>query len=333
MKHAADFSFNTIMKVSPMKGRQDSKLGVEIAIPKGSYCVVETGPSEGDDLAKSPSESTFDHSCETRNEVKRVIPASRRAKKHLRRHGHDAFGRDYVFLPKSLTFDAATKVVLESCTGLGSHVRNAITQWMMEPVTTCEGDLSYVTTSVICNQMRDTLNNGGILFGIEEDAVLKTCLIFREVSDEKPNGPLKLYTDVLAQHFAIVPPVSLGTTLLDAEKRQRQAVGKYVSRSMHLEDALTEWHSVYSPQKPHWYLSELAVASNYQGKGFGKEIMSTFCKLADRYQMDVYMECGTNVTDFFLGFDFRELAVKEVCPSNEERCNPLEVSIMLRTPN
>ena len=327
-------SFKTMTKAS-MEGRQDSKLGVEIAIPKGSHCFEERRPSVGHDLAHSPSESTFTHSSETRNDAKRFIPVSRRAEKHLRRHGHDTFGRNYVFFPKLLTFEAATKVVLESCTGLGSHERrNAITQWMMEPVTLSEGDLSYVTTSAICNQIRDTLDNGGILFGIEECGDLKACLMYREVvpSKEKQNGPLRRCTDVLAQHYAIVPPMSLGATLLDAEKRQRHAVGQYVNRSRLLEDAFTEWHSFYSPQKPHWYLSDLAVASKCQGKGFGKEMMTTFCKLADRYQMEVYLECGTNVTDFFLGFGFKELAVKDACPSNEECCSPLEVSIMLRTP-
>lgn len=326
-------SFSAMVKPSPMEGRQDSKLGVEIVIPKGSYSFVERPPST-DYLATSPSTSTLNDSTDRRNHAKRDVPFSRRAKQHLRRHGLDVFGRDYASFPKSMTFDAASKLVLASCTGIGTQQKNALSQWMMEPVNMSEGDLSFVTTSAICNQMRDTIGNGGVMFGIEEDEVLKACLIYREIdpSKGKPNGPLKRCSDVLAQNFSIVPPIGLGTTNLEAEQRRRRAVGEYVNRALHLEDAFTEWHESYSPQHTHWYLSDVAVAPIHQGKGFGQEMMTTFCKLADRYQVEVYLECGTGVTDFFLAFGFKEVALRQAWTSNEEPGNTLEVSILVRTP-
>ena len=156
------------------------------------------------------------------------------------------------------------------------------------------------------------------------------ALIFREVDSRKETkkGLLKRFADLCA----IVQLKSTETTEFVDHAQLRHNVGTHVVRAQKLEDSFTEWHQGYYGEKSHWYLSDVAVAPEYQGKGYGKDMMSTLTKLADRYQTDVYLECGTDITGFFCKFGFEELDVKQINSANEEGASTLAVSLMVRKP-
>jgi ribosomal protein S18 acetylase RimI-like enzyme len=47
------------------------------------------------------------------------------------------------------------------------------------------------------------------------------------------------------------------------------------------------------PERPHWYLSELGVRPQSQGKGLGSRLMFEVLELCDRKQLPAYLESST----------------------------------------
>lgn len=302
---------------------QDSKLGVEVEIIGSGPIPLKFGAGNSKKLSMSSS-------SETSPRTKRDMPTSRRAKHHLKHHGIDGFGRDYSFFPKMLNFHEASDLFGESYAGKSSCSKrsNGITHWMMEPLNMTEEYLIHLMTVAVGISIQDTLHNGGILFGINEGGILKAGLIFCEVrpSKDSRSRPLKRFADL----YALVHIKSAGMPASVDHRQRSHVVGAYVDRAQQLEDSFTEWHRCYCYDKPHWYLTDLAVGSEHQGKGYAKELISTLAKLADRYLMDIYLECSTNVTGFFSKFGFEQIDVNQTIAATKEDFSKLEVSLMIR---
>lgn len=227
-----------------------------------------------------------------------------------------------------LKFHDACEVIGEAYAGKDCKKKNRISQWMTEPLHIVNDELPHLTRILVGTSIHDTLNNGGVLFGIHENGTLKSCLLFREVdpSKEAKKGLLKRFADLCA----IVQLKSTETTEFVDHAQLRHNVGTHVVRAQELEDSFTEWHQAYYCEKSHWYLTDIAVAPEYQGQGYGKEMMSTLTKLADRYRIDLYLECGTDISAFFGKFGFEELDVKQIPSTIEDVARSLAVSLMVR---
>ena len=73
-----------------------------------------------------------------------------------------------------LKFHEACEVFGEAYAGKDCKKMNTIFQWMMEPLHIVKAALPHLITSVVGNSIHDTLNNGGVLFGINENGKLKS---------------------------------------------------------------------------------------------------------------------------------------------------------------
>jgi hypothetical protein len=182
------------------------------------------------------------------------MPTSRRAKHHLHHHGQNAFGRNYFFFPTMLKFHEACDVIGEAYAGKDYKNMNRISQWMMEPLHIIENELPHRTRTLVGTSIHDTLNNGGVLFGINENGTLRSSLLlFHEVNPlkETKQGLLKRFADLCA----IVQLKSKETTEFVDHAQLHHNVNTHVVCAQELEDSFTEWHQGYYGEKSHWYLT------------------------------------------------------------------------------
>jgi GNAT superfamily N-acetyltransferase len=308
---------------SPLSGRLDSKLGKEIMVPFDfSFSSLSRGSrSVGKDYCQE-TECT---------RVKRDMTNSKRAKNHLYRHGLDLYGRQYSFFPKTMSFTEIVGLMEAAYLGSGasSTKGDELTHW----VTGTEPDESYgsktlLESRIIPSQIQNAINHEAIIFGIKQDEDLMACITFQQIDPTRKTnvGVFKRFVDVASASFAYLP------NLFEKPrgKSRRSPLVRSVSRAQQLEDSLGEWHSRFGSDKPYWYLVGIAVAPDNQGHGLGAEIVTTFVKLADRYNMDIYLECGTNVVAFFSKFDFEILCINQTSSKDSMEFSTLDISIMIR---
>ena len=77
------------------------------------------------------------------------------------------------------------------------------------------------------------------------------------------------------------------------------------------------------PKQPHWHLTFLGVAPDFQGKGIGSKMMVFYCDIIDRERIEAYHETDTpeNVP-FYERFGFKVVG--------EETINGVKNWYMLR---
>jgi ribosomal protein S18 acetylase RimI-like enzyme len=72
-------------------------------------------------------------------------------------------------------------------------------------------------------------------------------------------------------------------------------------RLMKFIDALRK----HDPKQPHWHLTFLGVAPDFQGKGIGSKMMVFYCDIVDRDRMEAYHEAGPDSVHFYERFGFK----------------------------
>lgn len=70
----------------------------------------------------------------------------------------------------------------------------------------------------------------------------------------------------------------------------------------------------------YWYLSILAVAKNYQGQGFGRQLLAPILAEADRLNTPTFLETFTEVNLIFYGKLGYEVALEYVEPVLNKTC-------------
>lgn len=318
----------------PRYFHRDSKIGAEIA--------VERDVLVGDGHASLRSASSEEEGCRTSDpsdrKSRKNMSTARRAKHHLKHHGREEHGREFSIFPKTISFDEARAVVGGAYAGTsGIDTNNSITQWMMDPLNLPQEARPSVFKCSVGHPIHDTLACGGTLFGIKENGNLKSCLVFREydVTKEDKGSILKSFIDLLSHTCAsnLMKSSSNGVPQLFTDRNQRKRLGSYMTRADHLEMACTKWHNTYGSKQRHWYLSDIAVDPEAQRKGYGREMMAALTHLADRYDKEVYLECGTGLTAFFQKFRFNVVAEQNLSVGdNKEYGENLAISLLIRKP-
>lgn len=91
------------------------------------------------------------------------------------------------------------------------------------------------------------------------------------------------------------------------------AVYKKIASGMEtMEETVIEDH--------YWYLSILAVAKAYQGKGFGRQLLATVLAEADRLNTPTFLETFTDVNLIFYGKLGYEVALEYIEPVLNKTC-------------
>jgi len=76
------------------------------------------------------------------------------------------------------------------------------------------------------------------------------------------------------------------------------------------------------PKQPHWHLTFLGVAPDFQGKGIGSKMMVFYCDIVDRDMIEAYHEMGPENVHFYERFGFKVVG--------EETINGVKNLYMLR---
>jgi ribosomal protein S18 acetylase RimI-like enzyme len=61
----------------------------------------------------------------------------------------------------------------------------------------------------------------------------------------------------------------------------------------------------HDPKQPHWHLTFLGVAPDFQGKGIGSKMMVFYCDIVDSDMMEAYHETGPDNVRFYERFGFK----------------------------
>jgi ribosomal protein S18 acetylase RimI-like enzyme len=61
----------------------------------------------------------------------------------------------------------------------------------------------------------------------------------------------------------------------------------------------------HDPKQPHWHLTFLGVAPDFQGKGIGSQMMKFYCDIVDRDMIEAYHETGPENVHFYERFGFK----------------------------
>lgn len=286
----------------------------------------------------SPKNATTRSNKASSRTSKEAVPTSKRAHHHLSHHSQEYFGTCFAVYPTTLSLKDARTVIGQAYVGTPSVAGNSIIKWMTVPLQFVSDEQTATTTRTYVSgfPIQVQLAHDGVLFGIKEQDELKSSLLFREFDPKKKaeRGILKQFIDLLSQAFAY-SSVETGTnapTTPFTNKSRHEAFGEYLARAERLEEDFNEWHSLYGPPGVHWYVSDVAVVPECQGKGYGCDMMKALGKLADRYCRNVYLECTDQDLEFFRKFGFRSVATTEVLVADQV-CSPttnLKVHLLVR---
>jgi hypothetical protein len=160
---------------------------------------------------------------------------------------------------------------------------------------------------------------------------LQACMVFREYNPAKEGkkGILRRMVGLMSHTCAYLEKEDNSGVLLFCDRKQMALLGNFMSRADELETLSASWHAKYGPPGVHWYLSDVAV--KVSGQGHGTRLMTALTQMADRYDLDIYLECGPGETvDFFSKFDFQVMGVEELPFENATTTTPLQLHLMVR---
>merc|ERR1712232_853291 len=63
---------------------------------------------------------------------------------------------------------------------------------------------------------------------------------------------------------------------------------------------------------PMWYIALLGTHPKYQGRGYGKKLLSVVASWADRDKMDCYLECSETNVPFYEKCGYNNISKGEV---------------------
>lgn len=148
---------------------------------------------------------------------------------------------------------------------------------------------------------------------------LQACVVFREYDPAKEGkkGVLRRMVGLMSHTCAYLEKKDTsGISLLLCDRKQMKLLGNFMSRADTFEEKAALWHATYGPKGLHWYLSD--VATKVQRRGQGSRLLTALTQMADRYEMDIYLECpGDGPVGFFTKFDFIVAGVEELIFENK----------------
>lgn len=93
-----------------------------------------------------------------------------------------------------------------------------------------------------------------------------------------------------------------------------------------------QFHNDVAPAETHWYIMMVGAAPEYNGKGFGRELMEKIGDLADEAGALCYLECAHSNFHFYEKMGFSVAAkqvIEDLLAPNRE---PIELYAMIREP-
>ena len=117
------------------------------------------------------------------------------------------------------------------------------------------------------------------------------------------------------------------------DKRYRTDFKHFEKKMSHMEHMLKKWHLEEGPPERHWYIQIVGVAPEYNGRGFGRELMEKVGDLADEVGTSCYLECGASNVPFYQKMGYSIWSEKTVEDPLDKKAAPLDVFIMVRRPS
>lgn len=111
----------------------------------------------------------------------------------------------------------------------------------------------------------------------------------------------------------------------DLQKFVRKLVGGVVAH-------LPSWHREHGPRGKHWWVHDVGVHPDHQGRGIGKSLMSRLNEAADIVGMACYLYCaGERNKGFYESVGYSVAGRKVVKdPTKEEDGEPISIYLMTR---
>ena len=96
--------------------------------------------------------------------------------------------------------------------------------------------------------------------------------------------------------------------------------------------AFKKYHKNHGPTGKHWYIYMVGVNPDYNGQGYGGELMRKVGSLADEVGMMCYLECGARNQPFYEKMGYEVVAKHVISDPDDTSGMPLEAYVMIRHP-
>jgi ribosomal protein S18 acetylase RimI-like enzyme len=215
--------------------------------------------------------------------------------------------------PKTLAFHEMRPVIGGAFGGKTAASAERIMMYMLQPLGVESDEKTQDRQEVAGFWMGffayDVLQKNGFAYGIREnDGSLRAVTVIREYDPAKEkkltlfDKICRFVTDIRA--FITMKGDPTGVPQILQDRAHRKKAYKATEASEQLTSTLHEWHSQYGPHEQHWYVAIVATDPDFQGKGYGKQMMDILSRAADECGVPCYLESPDYNRPFYEKFGF-----------------------------
>eukprot|EP00934_Nitzschia_sp_Nitz4_P007532 Nitzschia sp. Nitz4//scaffold14_size191712//57771//58655//NITZ4_001711-RA/size191712-processed-gene-0.265-mRNA-1//1//CDS//3329536891//7522//frame0 len=117
---------------------------------------------------------------------------------------------------------------------------------------------------------------------------------------------------------------------LFVDKEHREERKHFLRKIEHLGVCLHDWHPRLGPQHKHWYVRIVGVDPDFNGQGFGRELMEQVHVLADTVGMDCFLEAGSWNVGFYQRVGYTVMTEQQIDDLWNPKAEAGDVSLLVR---
>jgi GNAT superfamily N-acetyltransferase len=235
------------------------------------------------------------------------------------------------------SFDNICTAVSRSFAGSETAAAEPICSWVFRDVLPKEGASGRVEgfKFLMTFAIDEVLRKGGIAFGHPDDKSdgLQSCAIIREfdpaIEFEGSHRWDDFVTEFMGVYFYLRAKIG-GTLPVVFIEDNKTAMKTLEEQGQLFIRDLKEGHKLYGPKGKHIYIFNLATDPDFQGRGYGKQMMTQINDISDASGLPCYLECsGEKNRSFYEKFGYK--TVKQH-PLADRKNEEILLEYMVRQP-
>jgi GNAT superfamily N-acetyltransferase len=211
------------------------------------------------------------------------------------------------------SFDSICTAVSRSFAGSSTAAAEPMSSWVFRDILPKEGALGRIEAYkfLMTFAIDQLLRKGGIAFGHPGDdkqGGLQSCAIILEfdpaVEFRGKHRWDNFVTGCRVAYFYM--RAKIGGTLPAVFIRHKNALKTLEEQGQLFSRDLKEGHKLFGPKGKHIYVFNIATDPDFQGRGYGSQLMTQINDISDSSGLPCYLECsGEKIRTFYEKFGYK----------------------------